>query len=109
MSKVKDNIHFLRFIASASTVKQRQSVLRTASKEQVFAIAEVVANLLEGNIPISDAALKVIRIYRKHLRRLGTNERNKLSWIKRKESAVKASKAIAILLKEFGYIWGPEL
>ena len=105
MSRVKDNIHFLRFIASTPTVKQRQSVLRTASKEQIFSLAEIILNLLQGNLDVSNDTLKVLRSYRKHLRKVATPEKSKVSWTKRKEAVVKSAKAISLLLKDFEYIW----
>ena len=105
MSRVDDNIHFLRFIASTPTVKQRQCVLRTASKEQILALTEIVLNLLNGNIDVSDDTLKILKAYRKHLRKVGAEKKKKISWNKRKESAVKAAKAISMLLKDFKSIW----
>ena len=104
MSKVKDNIHFLRLIASTPSIKQRQTLLRTATKDQVFTLSEIVLNLLKGNIKVSDNTLKVLKSYRKPLRKVARG-RQKLSLVKRKEATVKAAKAISLLLKDFTNIW----
>ena len=59
MSKrVKNNWAFVHLFMETTSVKQRKSLLNTATKEQINTIAEIVANTLAGVLPISPAARK---------------------------------------------------
>ena len=105
MSDVEENIHFLRLLATTPAVKQRQALLRTSTRHQILALAEIVLNVLRGKVNVSSETLKVLKSYKKTLRKLATEGKRDITWLKRREAAVKAAKAISTLLKDFSIIW----
>lgn len=48
---------------------QQKYLLKTASKQQIHALRELVTNLLAGNIPLESKSLKKLNRYKVFLRR----------------------------------------
>ena len=88
---------FLRFIGEAETHKQRKATIETASRAQILALAEVVLNMLKGNIPILDNHVKSLARYKKDLRILGS--RAKIGWKERKQAALNCVRIIGTIIK----------
>ena len=97
MKRLKDNSIYLSALSETPTVTQRQALIKTANREQILAIAEIVLNALQGNIKLSAEDIKGIKPYSNHLRKVGSSSRVK--WTERKAAAVKAGKAISFILK----------
>lgn len=106
MSSIEEHLHFLRLLATTPTLKQRQVLLRTSTRQQIFAIAEIVLNVLKGKVSVSPDTLRTLKAYRKTLRKLATEGKRSITWLKRREAAVKSAKAISILMKDLSILFG---
>ena len=97
MSKrLKNNIGLIYFLTDINAPLQLNSVLRTLSKDQVDTISEIAANILYGNIPISDKYKNILKRYKSKIEYIG-NAKN--SATKRKALVTKSYKLIKILLQ----------
>ena len=92
------NIQFLQFIAKPPSRKQRQSMIKSATQDQVLAICEIVLNALEGNIDLTPTDIKTISVYKKDLRRAGTRKRT--PWTSRRAILLKIGKVVSYIVEK---------
>lgn len=67
MKRVKRHVHLLHVLANANP-QQRKAILKTANEDQMKSLCEICANLLSGNIPISNG--KKLHSYKRVIRQL---------------------------------------
>ena len=97
--RVRDNEYFLRALMYAKSVKQRRLLLYYAKREEILAIAEIVANYLNGNIHLNNEDNFSLYVKNKrYLRVIGFKGRK--SWKKRKQAAVDLGRVLIILLND---------
>ena len=98
-ARVREKDYFLRILANAKNTQVIHLTLQYASREEVLALAEVVANFLAGTIPLASEARKPMYARRKKLfRELGF--RGKKAWTARREAAQSLGKVISSFLKD---------
>lgn len=69
MSCVEKEIHFLKLICNCDK-KLKKHLIIGASKKQIHALCEIVLNLLNGNIKLSEKDFEKLSRKRKQLREL---------------------------------------
>ena len=79
-------------------VRQRVSLLKHATKEQILALSEIVLNVLRGTFDLSGEEKKILFPYRNGLRRI-SQEKDKINWQTRRTLMIKHAKALHTLLK----------
>ncbi len=52
MKNIKRNYKFLRLLSSA-TPPQKNAILRTANKNQIYSTCEICKNILAGNVSVN--------------------------------------------------------
>ena len=71
MSKVVQKYWYLiHCLLKTKISKQRRTIIRSADKNQIKAIAEIIANTLGGSIPVSPAGRKQLRPFKSLLRKI---------------------------------------
>ena len=80
MSQVDKNKNFLKLLCN-SNKKLRKSLIQNGSKDQINSLCEIVLNLLNGNIKISDEKLNKL-----------SKKRNSLKQFIQKNVAIKKKK-----------------
>lgn len=98
MKRVDSNKEYLYLIAWSPSRVQRQSLLKTASQDQVLALSEIVLNALSGNIKLSDRERSVLQVYKKELRKIGSSK--KVKWQHRKKPMMRVGKAIQTIVQK---------
>ena len=94
--RIARNKQFLQFIATPPTLKQHQTLIRSATEDQVTAICEIILNALAGNIQLTPSEVKTIGGYKKDLRRVCNRKR--MSWTSRRKILLKMGKVISFLV-----------
>jgi hypothetical protein len=96
MSKrLKDNITFLRYLASANNKGHLCRILASASKEQVNTLSEIAANIVFGNIPLTTAHRKAGAKYEVKITAIADGKK---SVRKRQDLLIRAPKVVLYLL-----------
>ena len=98
MKKVEEYQYFLRVVANATSAAQRRCLLKFASRMEILALSELVANYLTGYFQLSQ---KNFPLYLKHknlFRIIGFAGRK--SWLKRKQAALDLGKVLSVFLKD---------
>ena len=54
MNRIKNNKDFLNLLCKSNKKKFRIFLIQNASKEQIYSICEIVLNILNGNLKVSD-------------------------------------------------------
>jgi len=75
----------------------RKAIISAADKEVIYALCEIVENLLLGNIPLSESQKNQLKRYRKVLYQIAQRGRGGVS-AKRKELLQKGGSFIPLLL-----------
>ena len=71
MSKVVQKYWYLiHCLLKTKISKQRRAIIRSADRDQIKAIAEIIANTLGGSIPVSSAGRKQLRPFKSLLRKI---------------------------------------
>jgi hypothetical protein len=74
MSKcVKNNFVLLKFITEC-TQKLQKIILKSVSKDFIFAISECCTNFLRGNIAVQINVIEALTKYKKHIRALSSKQ-----------------------------------
>ena len=83
--RLNEHIPFLQLL-SRTHMKQKSAVLETATSEQIKILSEIVLNLLNGNIPITNSQKKKLKTFEKQFISLSdkkiTASNLKRMWIK---------------------------
>lgn len=69
MSKVLTNQDFLRLLCSSKR-KCQKLLIKSASKDQIYSICEIILNILNGNIKVDEKNFKKLKTKRKLLRQI---------------------------------------
>lgn len=97
--KIRDKEYFLKGILYAKSAKKRQFILHHAGRGEIMALAEVVANVLIGNIDILNSERFPLYWKKKALfRTLGFAGR--ISWKKRLQAALKLGRVLVFFLAD---------
>ena len=98
MAKNRLRIHsrFLKFLPDA-TLQQRKFLLKTASKDQVLVLSEIIINLLNDHFQLTKQQEIQLSKYKSCLRKVGLEGR--VSWIQRRKYLQKNTKALVKVLK----------
>ena len=81
MIRVKRNAYFIQFLLRA-TERQRKFLLKTASKDQVLAVTEIIINLIQGHFNLSSTQRTSLAKYKRGLRKVG--RQGGISWTRRR-------------------------
>ena len=79
------------------TARQRNQLLRRATRSQILALAEVAANVLAGHLEVETEARKALYPYRNALRRFA-RVNGRVDWRTRQLVMLKYAKALSVLL-----------
>ena len=69
-SIVQKHWFFIHFLLKTKARKQRRAVIKSADKDQIKALAEIIANTLGGSIPVSPTGRKQLRPFKNILRKI---------------------------------------
>ena len=69
MDKIRNHIHFLKYL-SLATAQQRKQLLSSVSTEQVNFITEITYNLLQGNIKLKESDYLCLSKFKSTFRKL---------------------------------------
>ena len=70
-SLMNRQIWYLQFLMTTPSSAQRKALLENINNEQLKSLTEVVHNLLQGNIPTTEAQKRKLRKHKAFLRILG--------------------------------------
>ena len=70
MDRIRRQVPFLQSLLTQAKTKQRQAVLRTANKDQINAVSDLVLNALKRNFTLPPHVVARARRYKTVLRRL---------------------------------------
>ena len=62
------NKHYLTLLSTSKQKNRRNKLLDAANTNEIKAISECVKNIIEGNVPISDGDLKILKRHKQVLR-----------------------------------------
>ena len=101
MGKLLEYEYFIQVLKKTKSSRQRKCMLKYATKGQILALGEIVANYLEGNIVMHNSEhFSVFMKYKKYFRVLGYKGRR--SWLKRREAAIHLGKVLVRFLIDIG-------
>lgn len=63
---VQTQIPFLELVQSTS-VKQRKALLQTLTKDQFYALSEIILNVYKGTVPVSDYYVKKLLPFKRSI------------------------------------------
>lgn len=69
MSKVMENKEFLKLLCSSKN-KLQKTLIKNATKDQIYAICEVILNILNGNIKLEENHFKKLNSKKNQMRTL---------------------------------------
>ena len=72
MDRVKRNVYFLRYLSTGVSCAQRQSLIETASVDQIVALAEIAYNILGGVFDLTASELSSLQRYKSVIRKLAS-------------------------------------
>lgn len=76
-ARVKRNLSMLRWLSKANP-KARKVVLRSADRDLVDCLCECALNILNGNVPLTQAQKRRLSKYKLVLRRMASGKRSSL-------------------------------
>ena len=95
--KVKSHEYFLKSLLLANSAKKRRVLLHNASRDEVMALAEIVANVLIGTPDITGSVNYTAFVKKKHLFRvLGFNGR--IPWKNRLQAALDLGPVLSMFI-----------
>ena len=97
MSKrLKSNLSFIHFLTDNISDVQFKSLLKILTNDQVNTISELAANVLYGNIPISDKFKSILKRFKAKIGSIG-NSKNSIT--NRKRLIAKEYRLVRLLLQ----------
>ena len=97
MSKlVKTELPFLQLLGTSKSKAQTIGLLRTMTKQQLYALSEIAYNLLEGVIPVTPAYKKKLARHKKFIRLLASKQ---IGFQKKKTESEKNRLRVQTLVK----------
>lgn len=93
---LKKQIWYLHLLMNTSSTAQRKALLDTITNEQLKALTEVIHNVLQGNIPLTQVHKNKLRHHKAFLRILGDP---KISLARKREALCQKDTIIILLLK----------
>lgn len=87
MLKRKD---FLNLLAKSKTKKRRNALVDLGDSSEIKAVAEIIANVLEGNVALDENQLRKLRRHKKKLRLIAQKRHS----VKRKKALIKQTGGI---------------
>lgn len=90
------NIHFLHVLSEAKNKKQRENLIKYATRLQVMSVVEVIVNTLHGNVKISPALFNELKKKKKILRALKARK----SWKVKRGYVMNLRKVLNLLLHD---------
>ena len=68
-NNIESNKEFLCYLCK-SNKKVRKILINLANKKQIYALCEIILNILNGNLQVDDKQYKKLAKYKKNLRKL---------------------------------------
>lgn len=65
-----DNQHYLTLLSKCKQKNRRNKLIEAASSNEIRAISECIKNIVEGNVPIDNKQLQILKRYKQVLRSL---------------------------------------
>jgi len=96
MSLMKKQIWYLMNLMNTTSMEQRKALLDSITNEQLKALTEVTHNILQGNIPLTEAHKRKLRPQKKFLSILGDI---KVPLTKKREALCRKGAIVNVLLK----------
>ena len=97
MGKIQDYDYFIQFLRKTNSSRQRKCLLKYATRGQILALAEIVANYLAGNIGLKTSVNFSVYVRHKRLFRV-LGHKGRRSWLKRKQAAVTLGRVLVKFL-----------
>ena len=98
MSKFLFNsLPYLGFVTEIASNAQRTAILKQATRDQTLAIAEILLNLLAGNIHVADYKIQALKSHKAVFRNIINNDKNE--WRKSRNLIARNGKAISQVLE----------
>lgn len=69
MDRIKEHENYLKLLTTANK-RLRKSIITSSNRDQIFAICEIILNLLKGNINISKTTYEKLQSYKNLLRKI---------------------------------------
>ncbi len=96
MTLMKRQIWYLHLLMHTSSTDQRRVLLDTITNDQLKALTEVTHNILQGNIPLTEAHKRKLRKEKSFLHILGDI---KVPLVKKREALCRKADIVVLLLK----------
>ena len=96
MTMMKKHIWYLHLLMTTPSSTQRKVLLDTITNDQLKALTEVTHNLLQGNIPITEAHKRNLSKHKAFLRILGNI---KVSPAQKREALCRKGAVVGTVLK----------
>jgi len=93
--RIRQHAAFLRLLQESST-KQRKVLIESISNVQLDALSQLILNIVQGNVPISDAYIKKLKRHKDVIHSLATR---KVSRVKKREALLQLLRLIPFILK----------
>ena len=76
MQRVKRNAKFIQLLTDSKfSPAQCKTLIKTASKDQILTLAEILVNLLQGHLKVSAQQTSELSKYKRFLRKVGQEGR----------------------------------
>ena len=95
--KVKDKEYFFKSLLHASSARKRRILLEHATRGEIVALAEVVANVLAGIPDVTGFDNYMLYVKKRHLFRI-LGFRGRISWKKRVQAAVELGHVLTLFI-----------
>jgi len=92
MNRIKDNREFLEYLCK-SKKNTRKLLINNAHKEQIYALCEIILNILNGNLKLSNQEIAKLSKKKKQLRNIISK-----STIKKKKQLIQKGGFLEILI-----------
>ena len=93
---MKKHIWYLHLLMTTTSSTQRKALLDTITNEQLKALTEVIHNLLQGNIPITETQKRNLRKHKMFLRILGNP---KVPFSRKRDTLCRKGSVVGTVLK----------
>jgi len=93
--RIRQHATFLRLLQE-STPRQRKAVIESITNTQLDALSQLILNIVQGNIPVTDSYIKKLKRYKDIIHSLATR---KVSRVKKRDALIKLQRLLPFLLK----------
>jgi len=92
--RIKQHTRFLRLLQE-STTRKRKALIESITNTQLDALSQLILNIVQGNILVTDAYIKKLKCYKDIIHSLATR---KVCRVKR-DALIKLQRLLSFILK----------